>query len=1442
MAPLTVIRRVAGTARSLVRSAAAIAYVLSLATYAPAQDAATGRVALPALRQSLPARGSVAGDVPVSQSVPAVTVELKRSAAQQADLDDYLSSVRTKGSANYHQWLTPAQFAARFAPAAADVAPVTSWLASQGLQVTAVSPGGMRLSVSGTAAQVASAFNIRLRRYALASGDRVQVDGTPTVPDSLAPAVLAVGGLDSTSATTTDAVAGLETSVDGNTAAVLAVDLAGASASAEELNAVLEQASAQGQTVVLQHVAAAVLPARALVLTSAVVPAALPNPADGTTTPRPEWQVAPGLPADALTAALQQVVTKAASRQGEVAATFYTLATAKGVFTHADPTVPAGTWTVADGLGTVDPVALLKAWPYGVTAPNSTTIALSAHTVTHGSNITLKATVTGSSGTPTGTVSFGSSQSGTLGSSPLDSTGVATYTVNTLAGGQYGFQGTYSGDTTYAMSTTNIDTATVNAEAASVTGSMTSTIAVGGTLPVLVTVKSPSGVGTPAGTVTVNPYGTSLGQTAYTGTLAATSTAGTSSATVSVPASNAGSFTFQTNCTTDASFSCYQPVSFAVTVGKATPTVKLAQTGTATAANLTATVAAPSGSNSAAVAPSGTVQFLDGTTALGTGTVNSSGVATYSGALGTGATHSVSATYQGDANYVTASSNATPATKTTPTVTLTTAAASTGASLQAVVAGGSASTTAPTGNVQFQDGTTALGTSALNSTGVAYYTGTYSSATGHSITAAYAGDTNFNSATSNVLGSTAKATPTAVLSQTSAAGAATTALSVMVASPTTGGTVPTGSVQFLDGTNVLSTSSLSASGVATYSGTLSTTVAHSITASYLGDTNYNAVTSNAVAIAASTALIQTTTALTSSSGYSGPYGTVFSLISVVTPASYVTAGTAPTGTITLMDSGVPVGTGTLSAGSVTIPVSTLSVGTHSLIAMYGGDTNYAASSSAAVMITITPVTATIAAAISPTGSIPYGYNANLAITVTATSGTLGPTGTVTATVSGNNGTYTATLAATTGSLVSTANISFPVPPPGSYTITVTCNTNITCNTATVKLTTTKGYTTTTINGLTPTSPQAGTAVSISATVANSGTGTATYTYSGTVSFYSNNKFLGSGAVVNGIATATITFLSTSTQSVTAVYSGDVNWNGSTSQPVSVKPTPIPASISLNASRLSGIVGQNITLTAAVSSGITNTTLIPTGTVAFYDTFNGIVVNLGSAPLLSNGLNTAYAQLSTTGLRPGTHNIIAVYAGDSVFLKTTSTDLIVNIGDFTLTFLPTALNVSSGSTATGILTVTGLDGYSGTIALGCSTAADTQSSCTLLPSAVATGGTAQFTVTTTKNSASLVRTFARLAPARKIAGAALLGGLFSLLLARRRRHPAALLALLLVALIAGGGCTQVAATDGSTTITTGTGTTAPSGTPLGTMNLTITAASIDSPVNARHTYLIPVNVQ
>lgn len=1262
--------RLAGSARKF--AACAVIGLFALAT-ATAQSAA--RVALPQAVVAVPAGASDAGELPASQTIPSIVIELKRTAAQQADLDSFLAAVGKPGSSDFRKWMTPASFAARFAPTSDVVAQVTTWLSTQGLQVQSTSAGGMRLMVSGTVQQTETAFSVGLHRMATVSGDGVLVTGSLSVPTSLAASIRAVTGIASVPGTT-DGVANLAASVDADTAAIVVADLT-TMGSVDELTSVLEQASAQGQSVLALHADPAVVPARALSLVVAGNAAATASAQN--TTARPDWQNAAGLPNDglrdgpdaaaatdtsALTAALQSIVAKAGTRQGEVAATFYKLAPEAGVFTHADSTVAAGTWTSTDGLGTVNADALVKAWPFGVTVPQNASLVLSSQVVTHGSNITLTATVAGNgTTTPTGTVTFASSQGGTLATATLNASGVATYTTNALAGGQYGFYGTYNGDNTYATATTNVTTATIQPEAVTVVGSVPSTaISVGGTIPVTVTVTAPSGVGTPTGTVNVYAYGTNVSSQSFTGTLAAGATEGTATASVSVPATNVGSFTFQTNCTTSASFSCYSPTPFAVTVGKGTPVVTLATPTITTGTNptLTATVAAPTGTSTTAPVPTGSVQFLDGTTVLGTGTLTSTGTATYTGALATGTMHSLTAVYAGDTNYATA-------------------------------------------------------------------------------------------------------------------------------------------------------------------------------------------TSPAVSVNTTANLISTTTSLTSSSGYSGPFGTSFTFLSSVTPASYVTSGASPTGTITITDSvqGV-VGTGTLASGSASIMVSTLTVGAHKLTATYSGDSNYAASTSTSnVTITITAVTATVTAAVAPTGSIPYGYNATVNITVTANSGTVAPTGTVTATLSGTGGSYTGTLNAGTGTS-STAGISFPVPPPGSYTITVTCNASITCNTATASVTSTKGYTTTSL-AVTPTTPQAGDPITVTATVANSGTGTGTYTYSGTVSFYSGNRFLGSAPVSNGTATRTVVLTNTTTQQLIAVYSGDTNWNGSTSTATSVTPTPLPSAISLTSNVTTGIAGQNITLTATVISGDSASTIIPTGTVAFYDTVGGTVVSLGSSALISNTVNAAIAQLSTTGLIAGTHNITAVYSGDGVYTTVTSSVLVVNIGDFTVSFVPGTLQISSGKTGTATALVSALNGFTGTVALGCTPPANALTTCTITPATVAAGGTAQLTITTTANTSSLLR------PARPGSGSgpviavAGLVGLVSLCFARRRGRMAGLLVLMLALLLANGGCgtQQVDTTDnsgGSSGGGTGSGGTSNNGTPLGTYSFTVTGASVNAAVNARHNYTLSVTVQ
>src|SRR5207244_12388623 len=93
-------------------------------------------------------------------------------------------------------------------------------------------------------------------------------------------------------------------------------------------------------------------------------------------------------------------------------------------------------------------------------------------------------------------------------------------------------------------------------------------------------------------------------------------------------------------------------------VNKATTTTSLTSYTTLSrsgqSATFTATIAAVS---PGAGTPTGTVNFLDGATVIGTGTL-SAGVATFStGALSV-ATHSITAAYQGDGNFLTSTSTA----------------------------------------------------------------------------------------------------------------------------------------------------------------------------------------------------------------------------------------------------------------------------------------------------------------------------------------------------------------------------------------------------------------------------------------------------------------------------------------------------------------------------------------------------------------------------------------------------------------------------------------------------------------------------------------------------------------------------------------------------------------------------------------------------------------
>ena len=155
--------------------------------------------------------------------------------------------------------------------------------------------------------------------------------------------------------------------------------------------------------------------------------------------------------------------------------------------------------------------------------------------------------------------------------------------------------------------------------------------------------------------------------------------------------------------------------------------------------------------------PSGTVTFKDGTTTLGSPTLNASGVATFTDSAVAVGTHSITASYSGDANDLASVSlalseivnkaattlslvSSSPTSNVGQSVTFT-------ATLSAVSPGAGS----PGGTIQFQIDGSNYGAPVTVSGGAASVSDSSLSSGSHTITATYSGDANFASSNSNPL-------------------------------------------------------------------------------------------------------------------------------------------------------------------------------------------------------------------------------------------------------------------------------------------------------------------------------------------------------------------------------------------------------------------------------------------------------------------------------------------------------------------------------------------------------------------------------------------------------------------------------------------------------------------------------------------------------------------
>lgn len=635
----------------------------------------------------------------------------------------------------------------------------------------------------------------------------------------------------------------------------------------------------------------------------------------------------------------------------------------------------------------------------------------------------------------------------------------------------------------------------------------------------------------------------------------------------------------------------------------------------------------------------------------------------------------------------------------------------------------------PTGTVTFQEttstGTVTLATSPVGPTGQASFSTSTLSGGTHSITAVYSGDTAFATSSSSpplvqVVNTGLAATTTALVSSKNPSNFGdSVTFSVTVTSGTAG--VPTGNVVFNDGATVLATAPLSGTAQASFTTSALAGGSHTITAVYSGDSKFGSSTGTVVQVVNKLG----TSTIVASAPNPSVYGSRVTLSATVTSTN-PKAGT-PTGMVSFNDGATSLGSVSLGGdGTANFPTSTLGAGTHSITAVYVGDTNFTSSTSPAISQVVTTATSSTALAASPN---PAGFTAAVTFTATVTT----PTG-----------------------------------------------------------------------------------------------GAAT----GTVTFLDGGAAVGSGILnASGVATFTTSTLAAGAHTFTALYGGDANVTASTSGPLTETVNVNNTAVALSSSSNPANVGTSVTFTATVTAPGGGT---PTGTV----TFNDGTAAIGSGTLNASGVAT----FSTSSLLGGVHAITAVYGGDSKFTGSTSATLNQSIADFTIAANPSSATIRAGQSATFTITLTPSNGFNSTISLACS-GLPLFSTCTFTPPSLTPSGaavTSTLVITTSGPNAALqfpgstsnrpVYAMMWSLSGGGIVGLILLGG-FGQGSRRKKRWitllTLALALLLLVAIVGCGG-------GGGGTVTPP----APSVTPAGASTISATASGGTS---TTHTFNISLTV-
>lgn len=129
------------------------------------------------------------GVVNAETALSGLVFQLNPSTAQQAALDALVEAQHDPQSPLYHQWLTPAEYGARFGASEQDLVTITRWLFGHGFVVQEVPLNHRQVIFSGNAGQVEDAFHTEIHHYLVGGVSHIANTQDPQIPSALASVV-----------------------------------------------------------------------------------------------------------------------------------------------------------------------------------------------------------------------------------------------------------------------------------------------------------------------------------------------------------------------------------------------------------------------------------------------------------------------------------------------------------------------------------------------------------------------------------------------------------------------------------------------------------------------------------------------------------------------------------------------------------------------------------------------------------------------------------------------------------------------------------------------------------------------------------------------------------------------------------------------------------------------------------------------------------------------------------------------------------------------------------------------------------------------------------------------------------------------------------------------------------------------------------------------------